>query len=442
MTGGPAAPRTDGFIAEYRRSLRATGPAGRRFLLGAAIYLIRALGFSVAFPLFAKERGYSPGEIGLFIAAAQFSLFLLGVPVTILGGRGHARRLLVAGPAIGTFGILGLMFAPDGAVLPMLLFALLAGADGASFWVLGDPLLVATTPYAERTRVFALKFFLLTVGIVLGGGLGGWIPGGIEVAGASKDTALLVTMGFFAVCDLLQSLVFASIPAYEDGRPHAARPGAIRTAPTAKRSALPWTLMFALAVPELGMALGHNGVRPFLSLFFSESQDLSASSTGTVLAVLGVVAGAGALFAPRIAARLGAIPTIALLRAGGGIAVIFSVAGLGFPAVFGLMSLYYFAVDGTEALLIAEAMNRVPAANRTVFSGIYAMAWSLAATGASLLSGGIQDQLDGAFGVAFAVSACGYLLSVAWLLTVFRRLPVLHGGDAPVEPMITVAETA
>src|SRR6476659_9632083 len=93
-----------GFIAEYRQTLEATGPAGRRFLLGAAFYLIRTLGFSVAFPLFAKARGYSPSDIGLFIAASQFALFLFGIPVTMLGGRGHARQLLALGPAIGAIG--------------------------------------------------------------------------------------------------------------------------------------------------------------------------------------------------------------------------------------------------------------------------------------------------------------------------------------------------
>lgn len=438
MTVANDPPAANGFIGEYRRSLRATGPAGRRFLLGAAVYLIRALGYSVAFPLFAKERGYSPSEIGVFIAASQFSLFLLGIPITVLGGRGHARRLLAIGPAIAAVGVVGLMFAPEGAVLPMVLFALLAGADGASFWVLGDPLLVATTPIAERTHVFALKFFLLTFGIVLGGGLGGWIPGGLELAGASKVDALLATMAFFALCDGLQTLVFASIPAYEvhhspDATNPVTRPG---------RKGLPWGLMFALAVPEIGMALGHNGVRPFLSLFFSEAQDLSASTTGTVLAALGVVAGVGALFAPRIAVRLGSLPAIAILRAGGGLALMLSVVGLGFPAVFGLMSLYYFAVDGTEALLVAEAMNRVPAEHRTLFSGIYAMAWSVAATAASLLSGYIQDRQDGAFVTAFVVSAGGYLFSVLWLFAVFRRLPVLHGSERAIEPLVTVAETA
>jgi MFS family permease len=124
------------FAADYHRTWNATGDAGRFFLLGGLLYLIRSQAFAVAFPLYAKEQGYSQGEIGLFLAAFQFALFVLGVPFTFLGGRGLTRKVLTVTPLFSVAGMVLILLAPDGSTLLVALGALLAGASGASFWVL------------------------------------------------------------------------------------------------------------------------------------------------------------------------------------------------------------------------------------------------------------------------------------------------------------------
>jgi len=425
MSDGGAAGGVRHFFDEYRTTWKSTGPAGRGFLSGGIIYMMRAIGYSVAFPLYAKERGYSPSDIGLFLAATGFALFLLGIPITILGARGFARKALVAGPAVAAIGLFLILAAPDGAKWMTAAGALLSGASGASFWVLGDPLLAVTTPIAQRAHVYALKFFIVTIGVALGGGLGGWIPGFAEVLGASTYHSLAIALVIFAILDLVQTGMFARIPAYE--------PQVVRTkqapdqprSPRTRRSWLPWAVMIALSVPELGMSFGHNSIRPFLSLFFDEVYGLSASSTGTILAVLGLLGGAGSLAGPKIAARLGNLRAIAFLRVIGGTAIVLWFTGIGLPPILICMFVYYLIMDGTEAIFITEAMHRLPISRRTWFSGIYAMAWSLASTAASLTSGYVQDRNDGAFGMAFILGACGYLFSVLWMLTVIPRLPVI-----------------
>jgi predicted MFS family arabinose efflux permease len=428
------------FAAEYQRTWNATGPAGRGFLLGGLCYLVRAIAFTVAFPLYAKERGYSPGEIGLFLAASQFSLCLLGVPITFLGGRGFARRVLTITPAIAAAGIAIILAAPEGLTLLTIVGALLAGAGGASFWVLGDPLLAHTTPAGERAHIFALKFFVLTFAAALGGGIGGWIPGLLEgAANMSALSALAATLAIFFILDLVQVGLFARIPDYEVRLPRIAKAARAQVA-KGSRAWLPWAVMIAFAVPEIGMALGHNSIRPFLSLFFTEEHNFSASSTGTALAIFGLLGGAGALATPRVAARMGNIPSIAVLRVIGAGTILLWFTGIGLAPLLALMVVYYVAMDGTEAIFITESMNRMPASRRTWFSGIYAMAWSISAASASIISGAIQDRNDGAFGAAFAVGAFGYLFSVAWILFVFPRLPNLHAHESAAN-VFDVSET-
>jgi predicted MFS family arabinose efflux permease len=418
------------FAAEYQRTWNATGPAGRGFLLAGFFYLIRAFAFTVAFPLFAKERGYGPSEIGLFLAASQFSLFLLGVPITFLGGRGHARRVMTVAPAIAAAGIAIILTAPEGSTSLTALGSLLAGAGGASFWVLGDPLLAQTTPVGERAHIFALKFFVLTIAGALGGGLGGWIPGTLEAGGnMSALSALGATLAVLGALDLVQTLLYARIPPYET-RIVRTMQAKRRAKIKGRREWVPWAVMIAFAVPEVGMALGHNSIRPFLSLFFTEEHGFSASSTGTALAILGLLGGAGALATPRVAARLGNVASIALLRVIGAVTIVLWFIGFGVAPVLALMVIYYLVMDGTEAMFIAESMNRMPASRRTWFSGIYAMAWSISASFASIISGTVQDRNDGKFGAAFAVGTFGYIFSVIWILFVFPRLPVLHSTES------------
>jgi MFS family permease len=422
------------FLGEYQSTWHATGPAGRGFLLGGLVYLVRAVAFSVAFPLFAKAHGYSSGDIGLGLAASQFALFLLGIPVTFLGGRGFARRLLILSPAIAAIGIAVILTASDGSPLLVAFGALLAGAGGASFWVLGDPLLAETTPPGDRARVYALKFFLVTVGVALGGGLGGWIPGALEVGGVGNRAALTATLACLGLLDLAQVSLFFRIPPYESVR-RRSRPFHTETHSESRdgRGWWPWAVMILLALPEVGMALGHNSIRPFLSLYFTEDRGLSPSSTGTALAVFGLIAGLGALAAPRVALRFGNIAAVALLRSIPAATILLWFTGIGLPPLLLLMLFYYLALDGTEAIFIAEAMSRVPSSRRTWFSGIYGMAWSISASLASLLSGEIQDLNDGRFGAAFAVGVGGYLFSALWLTLAYPKIPALAADPAPAE---------
>jgi predicted MFS family arabinose efflux permease len=184
-------------------------------------------------------------------------------------------------------------------------------------------------------------------------------------------------------------------------------------------------IMIALSVTEVGMSFGHNSVRPFLSLFFPEAHGLSESATGTVMAILGLLAGAGSLAAPRVAQRLGNIRAVAVLRVISATTIVLWFTGIGLPPVMGLMVIYYLIADGTEGIFITEAMRLLPNSRRTWFSGIYAMAWSLAASASLVLSGAIQDHNEGRFGWAFAMGAFGYLFSVVWMTTVVPRLPVI-----------------
>jgi predicted MFS family arabinose efflux permease len=396
--------------------------------------------FSVAFPLFASDRGYDARQIGWLVGAASLSLFIFGVPITTLGSRGHARSLLVAGTLVSAAGQLMLLATTGTSFALSFAGALLSGMVSATFWILGDPLLAATTPSHRRAHVFALKFSLVTAGFAIGGGLGGWIPAAlVKATGLGRSEALAATMLVVAALDLAQALVYGTVPDMPQRQPH--RPGASRLASrslTLDRRV--WAVLFLLATPEIGMALGHNSIRPFLALYFQDRHNLSSGAIGTTMFILALAGGVGALFVPGFAGRLGNLRTIGMFRLIGAALIVLCFSGVGALVVIALMLGYYAIVDGTEATFVTEAMERLPAEQRTPFSGLYAMLWSAASFFAAALSGRLQD--DAGFGAAFSIGVVGYLLSVAWIIGVFPRLPTIAASAVPTAAHEHASETA
>jgi predicted MFS family arabinose efflux permease len=178
--------------------------------------------------------------------------------------------------------------------------------------------------------------------------------------------------------------------------------------------------LLAFCVPGAALSLGHNSIRPFLSLFFTESHHLSEASTGTVLSALALAGGIGALAMPRVASRFGSVGSLVVLRIICAAMIGVAVAPLGLLGVLPALVIYYGIADGSDAIFVSEVMHRLDARERVWFSGLNAMAWSLMSAGASLLSGINQDRHAGSFGVAFLVGAGGYLISALWIAGLFR----------------------
>jgi predicted MFS family arabinose efflux permease len=280
--------------------------------------------------------------------------------------------------------------------------------------------LAASAPSEKRSSVFALKYFLVTIGLAIGGGLGGWIPGGLEAAGlVNHHEALSVTMVAIALMDVMSAGIFLSVPApLHEANP--IRPLVTARAPISARALLG---LLAFCVPGAGLSLGHNSIRPFLSLFFTEAHGLSEATTGTLLSLLALAGGIGSLAMPHLGQRFGPVRAIVVMRGICAAMVAAWFLPFGLIGVIPAMVIYYGIADGTEAIFISEAMHRLDTQQRIWFSGLNAMAWSLMSSGGTLLSGFNQDRHDGAFGVAFMVGAGGYVLSLLWVAGLFRFAP-------------------
>ncbi|CAN5549793.1 hypothetical protein BH23CHL4_BH23CHL4_03950 [soil metagenome] len=420
-----------GLISSYRDAWK-DAASGQWFLIGGFIFAARILAFNVAFPLYAKERGFDSSQIGLLLAAVAISLFVFGAPVTMLGARGRSRITLIIGPLIASCGILLIVLSPGDSFGPALVGCLLAGMASNVFWILGDPILVSAAPPHSRSHVFALKFALLTMGFAAGGLLGGWIPSILEAMGASPIHALAGALAAVMLLDILQSLCYRNIPRATSSRRDAA---SIASSERPRFTGLAmWGIFLLLLVPEMGMATGYNAIRPYISLFFDQEFGLSAGSTGTAISVMQLSGGIGALLIPSLAVKIGPGRTMALLRCVGGLVIALALGAAALPIVLMLFFVHYSIVDGTGATYINEVMSRLPTSQRTIFSAIAATVWSVFSAIAASTSGYLQD-VTGGFGAAFGVGVVAYFISAGWLFLVLPRIPSLVvRADNPPDP--------
>jgi predicted MFS family arabinose efflux permease len=416
-----------GLIGAYHDTWRQAHRA-HWFLIAGFLFAARILAFNVAFPLFAKERGFDSSQIGLLLAAVAISLFLFGIPITRFGSRGRSRQTLITGPLIAAAGMLLILVSPGSAMAPAIAGCLLAGMASNVFWVLGDPILAGVVPAEHRPRVFALKFTILTVGFAAGGLIGGWIPATLQRLGLSDLHAYAGALVVVLALDLAQSVCYWRMPATSAGP---SRTTQVADAEHPRFSGLAfWGLLLLFIVPEMGMAMGYNAIRPYLSLFFDEEFGLAAGATGTVISLMQLAGGVGSLLIPSLALRIGPIRAMSLLRALGGAMIFIALGVHALPVVLLCFFVQYSIVDGTEATFINEAMHRMPHVQRPVFSAAAAAAWSLCSAIATSVSGFLQDETGG-FGAAFGLGAAAYVASACWVLLVLPRIPNLFAGCAP-----------
>jgi MFS family permease len=411
--------RPRGLVASYRTAWT-EADSGQWFLIAGFIFAARILAFNVAFPLYAKEKGFDSSQIGLLLAAVAISLFVFGVPVTLRGARGKSRRTLIAGPLIASAGMALILLSPGDAFAPALVGCLLAGMSSNVFWILGDPILTGVVPAHSRQHVFALKFSLLTAGFAVGGLLGGWVPSILESLGLSALSALAGALVLVIILDLLQSLCYRQMPERKVSVRHENNVE-FDDAPRFTGVAM-WGIFMLLLVPEMGMATGYASIRPYLSLFFDERFGLSSGSTGTVIGVMQLAGGVGALLIPSLATSIGATRTMALLRVTGGAVILIALGATGLPIVLMMFLVHYSIIDGTGATFVNEVMSRLPAVQRTMYAAAAAGAWSIASAVAASVSGYLQGRTGG-FGAAFSVGAVAYFVSALWIVSVFPRLP-------------------
>jgi MFS family permease len=377
---------------------------GASFLFNLGMYV-----FFFLYNLYLLDRGFKENFLGMIISAVTLGGVAGTLPAGIVLQRlGLRKALLLCLALVPIVSALRTTFVSPAALL---VFAFIGGASSVIWAVALSPTIARLTSEKNRTLGFSVVFFFGVAIGILGGLIGGRLPGWlIQVSPSltatdSKETALL-----FSCCIIALALLPASRLRLDSN--------AIRERKTYTWS--PFLLKFLAAMAIWSVAVG--SFSPFVTVYFSRYWQMSLKHIGTIDSFSHVPQLLAILAAPFLFRSLGLVNGIACAQ----IATAIALACLASVSKTSAATAIYMAYVGfqwmSEPALYSLLMNRLPPSDRAggsalnflAINGSQAIAMLFA--GAALLRLGYPVVIT----VAAAVSMVAALLF--WLLLGERTL--------------------
>ena len=273
-----------------------------------------AYGFlSVVLVLYLAASGLSENRIGLLLTLTLAGDAAVSLLLTTTADRAGRRRTLLAGAGLMVFA--GVLFAGTSSFVPLLVGATLgvispSGNEVGPFLAVEQAALAESVPAERRTGVFAwytlAGSFATAAGALAGGGLAQLL----QSEGASPLASYrAVVLGYALIGALLVPLFLRLSPAVEP--------------PPLQRQARPAFLHAGLGLgPSRGNVLRLAGlfsidsfaggfvVQAFVAYWFHTRFGVAPAGLGTIFFAANLLAGVSALYATRLARRIGLLNTM------------------------------------------------------------------------------------------------------------------------------------
>lgn len=251
--------------------------------------------------------GFTGAQVGQVTTATLLGSAAMTLGVGLRGHRFSRRHLLLAVSLLMI--ATGLVFSVASS-FPLIVMAAFLGTmnpssgDVSVFLPTEQALLSATVPDRERTAVFA-RFSLVAFVFGAVGSIAAGYPDRLVRANVtSRETALRSVFVVYALLGVCALTVYRRVSSsVEPNR----EPGAQRSALHESR-AIVLRLAAVFSVDSLG---GGFAVQSIVGLWLTLRYDFSVSRIGLLFFVTGVCNGLSTLLAPRIAARIGLVRTMA-----------------------------------------------------------------------------------------------------------------------------------
>jgi MFS family permease len=380
---------------------------------------------AIALPLLAVLTLHaSPAQAGLLATAQWLPFLLIALPLGVLVDRVRRRPLLVAAEAGRVLVLLAMVVLGATGVLtfpPLLLLALLLGCCTVLFEVAVQSYLPTVVPLDRLDGANSRMQGSEAVALVAGPGVGGVLVQAVSAAGA---LAVQVVTSIVSVVALL-SIRTAEARATTERRPFVA----------ALREGLSFLRHDRVLVGLVGFSAIYNPFEQWIAVLFTidavRRLQLSAGQLGAVLAIGAVGALVGALLAPVVSRRAGAlVPTLWCAVAESVVLLVLPLpeASWGRGAIIaltgGVFAINNAATALSSVVLLTVRQRRVPDPLRgRVNAATRAVSYGSITLGAFL--GGFAGQLLGVR-TGLAVGCVGVLLTVVWTLA--WGLPLLRRG--------------
>jgi len=386
------------------------------FFLDLGLYI-----FFLLYNLFLLDRGFKESFLGLVTSASAIGSVAGTIPAGMLARRFGLRKALLL--CLTVVSLIFALRAVVGGEAPLLALSFLGGAVFTIWAVCISPAIAQLTSPQNRSFGFSLIFSSgIAIG-VLGGQIGGHLPGWLAQIGPSvstvraKQVSLLIACGMVALATWpIARLRFASAPAPE-------RKFYPRN---------PFLLRYLPAIALWSLAVG--AFAPFFNVYFSQHLRMPVKQIGTVFSVSQLSQVLAILAAPVIFRKFGLVTGIVYTQIASALALGCLAAVTRVPTAsvifIGYTAFQWMSEPGMYTLL----MNQVTASEQTGASALNVLVVNLSQAIAAMAAGASFARFG--YLVVLSVTAGVGLVAAGLFRFLLGRdpLPVSQGLPERVGP--------
>ncbi len=280
---------------------------GKRLFLARALRMFSYGLLSVVLVIYLSGLGFSDGRIGLLLTLTLVGDTLVSLWMTTRADRIGRKGMLMAGAALMTAA--GIPFALSGNFTVLLVAATLgvispSGNEVGPFLAIEQASLSQVVADGRRTSVFAWYNLTGSFATACGALVGGWTAQVLQRSGMAPVASYRILVFGYAAFGMALAVLFAGMSRAIEA-PVAAVPGNRWGLHRSRKVVLKLSALFSLDAFAGGFV-----IQSIVAYWFHLRFGVSPGTLGSIFFVANILAGFSALYAVRIAERIGLVETM------------------------------------------------------------------------------------------------------------------------------------
>ncbi len=409
------------YLAEFSRF----SPSVNLYLLSSVLVGLATTIVNLFLNFYLQGLNLNQADIGLLNALPSMGVILAGVPIGLFARKRGAWAALMLGSGVASVAMVGTALVSDR--IPLMLFALLYGVGQAGLQGASGAFMAERVAPEQRDAVFSLQFAVSTMTGFVGNMVVGHLPqlfgGGL---GVSSDNVAALRLTMLVIPALIALSIGLLFFARGGRREEAAVAPVVET--EVRRGRLAGTISqpgvwLRLLLPNTFVSLGAGLVMPFLNLYITGKFGISFDTLGAFFAWGALGTTVATLLQPLLARRVGAVRSVIFVQ----VASLPFLLLLGYAMWFPLVATAFYVrgalMNMGNPIYSSYAMGKMPPRERSLYSSVAQMNWSLSWFCGSLFSGWLRQTLGFTLGwnILFAMMAALYASSFLLLYFLLDR---------------------
>jgi len=405
----------------------ATTPLSRD---GRLLFVTRAArmfsyGFlSVVLVLYLAGLGFSEGRIGLLLTLTLVGDVLVSLWITLYADRLGRRRMLILGAALMVAAGVPFALSRDFTVLVLAAtFGVISpsGNEVGPFLAIEQAALSQVLPEDRRTGVFAWYHLTGAFATALGALAGGWTAQALQGSGMAPVASYRMLVYAYAGMGLLLAVFFAGVSMDVEAPPSAPMAGRLGLH-ASKGVVLRLSALFSLDAFAGGFV-----IQSLVAYWFHQRFGVEPGMLGSIFFVANLLAGLSALYAVRLARRIGLIRTMVVTHIPSNVLLILVPLMPNLPLAIGVLLLRFSISQMDVPTRQAYTMHVVAPDERSAAAGVTGIARTTGAALSPMLAGPMY-ALPALAGLPFFIAGG---LKLLYDLLLYRSFKSSEAGTEP-----------